>query len=576
MLVLGIHVATANSVSLGIDKVKLNHTCDIAIFLLFVSRSAAILRSQFEEHTRGKRHLVMTRSGITLTAVRVGCLPVVIALAVGIVRVGGARIGHQHIAGEVAQIVHHAVDAEIVAVYVSRRCRDLLKRQLTHTVDGKVSLVLHLSHTVTCSLKHHAASNHANEVGTLQSVEQSACVNRAYSGFFPVLSYLLQISRRCRQFLIFVLIYFFAHAVSLICYAVAVGASREIFQTLVAQTEVCTLTVGEFIVLFSRYLRLQVIVVGAVVRDMQLTIAVNKRQVAATVESAHMLGADGDEVAARHVAQSRRHVAEHGSGVGIHLIRTVRHVAAAEYRIMDNDTPVINVKGIPLSTVTDIVLALEGIELLKRHIVILGVCRAANGHAAGSIHLSVWLYNHLTVFCKCSVFRAVNGVITTSGSRACLFSALGTDTIYIAEVAAAEYVAVAVSIVGRGSHLAATDIDLCLSEHVAVGIEGASPAEVVVTLATCKDIALHMAVIHLDVGLAQLVFSPQRAHAVLVAAHGDVTTAYGCNLATAEETVTDHAVPHGDASGIHTTVVNVAAAEDVAAAIDSLNSLIKT
>ena len=303
---------------------------------------------------------------------------------------------------------------------------------------------------------------------------------------------------------------------------------------------------------------------------MQLAVAIDKREVTTAIETAHVLGADGDEVAARHVAQSRRHVAEHGSGVGIHLIRTVSHVAAAEDRIMDDDTPVINVKGIPLSAVTGIVLALEGIELLKRHIVILGVCRAANGHAAGSTHLSVWLYNHLTVFCKCSTFRTINGVITTSGSRACLFSALGADTIHIAEVAAAEYVAVTLGVVRCRAYLAATDEGFGLSEYVAVGIEGTYPTEVVVTLAAGKDIAQHMTVIHLYVGLAQLVFAKKGALAVLVAGHFYGSTSDGCNLAAAEETVPDLAVPHYYISGIDTTVVNVAAAEDVATAIETV------
>ena len=155
MLVLCIDIATAYGISLGVDKVKLYHTSDIAVVLL-CSRRRLWLVNQLKEHTRGKCHLVVTRSGVTLLVGLVSLFPVVVgSSAVSITRVCSAHMIHLHVAGKVAQTVHKTVDAEIVAVSCCIGGIDFLQRQLTHTVDGVALFVLHLRHTVEGSLQHH-------------------------------------------------------------------------------------------------------------------------------------------------------------------------------------------------------------------------------------------------------------------------------------------------------------------------------------------------------------------------------------------------------------------------------------
>ena len=77
-----------------------------------------------------------------------------------------------HIAGQRTEIVHHAIDAEVVAVLLilvvvgissTHRCL-LVQRDLTHTVDGVVGIVHCLGHTVLGTHHHHTTTKDAAEV----------------------------------------------------------------------------------------------------------------------------------------------------------------------------------------------------------------------------------------------------------------------------------------------------------------------------------------------------------------------------------------------------------------------------
>ena len=62
----------------------------------------------------------------------------------------------------------------------------LVQRHLTHTVDGVVSVVHNLRHTVLGTLHHHTAAEHTAEVGTLDGVQQTASIDRDNTVLLPV------------------------------------------------------------------------------------------------------------------------------------------------------------------------------------------------------------------------------------------------------------------------------------------------------------------------------------------------------------------------------------------------------
>ena len=100
VLVLGVDIAAADGVGLGIDEVQFHHAGDVAVVLVL---GGAHLGGQLQEHAGGQGHLVVARGGVALTAVPVFVLPVVVCL--GRRYVGGVRrtgIGHPYVAGQVA------------------------------------------------------------------------------------------------------------------------------------------------------------------------------------------------------------------------------------------------------------------------------------------------------------------------------------------------------------------------------------------------------------------------------------------------------------------------------------------
>ena len=97
------------------------------------------------------------------------------------------------VAGQRTEVVHDVVDAEVVAVDgVGRRGISgddrplLVERHLAHTVDGVVGVVHLLGHTVLGTLHHHAAAEHATEVGTLDGVHQTTGIDGQHTALLPV------------------------------------------------------------------------------------------------------------------------------------------------------------------------------------------------------------------------------------------------------------------------------------------------------------------------------------------------------------------------------------------------------
>ena len=328
-----------------------------------------------------------------------------------------------------------------------------------------------------------------------------------------------------------------------------------------AQTEVGTLTVSQRVVLVHLDTLLQSIVVGAVVRDVELSVAVNQREVATAIQSTDMLRSYGNQVTSVDIAQRCRHITEDGHRVGINLITTHCHITTCKHCVADNDAVI--VKSLPLRLVVNIFLSLQFVQSIGRHIVILGVGRASNGNAFSGQHLGVGFYHHLAVLRPSGTVRTICRIVITSG-RVCAQCRLLTYTIDIPHVATAKYITIAFLVVLRCTNLTTTDKHFRLTEHVAIGVERAHLTEVVVALATAIDIAHDMTIIHLDVGLSIFVDTFERTLTVLIAGGRHRTTSDGSNLATAKDTVTHKTAIHLYIGKVHATVVDIAATESVA------------
>ena len=80
-----------------------------------------------------------------------------------------------------------------------------------------------------------------------------------------------------------------------------------------------------------------IVVVGTVVGDIQLAVAIDEGQVTIAVETADVNGTDGDEVTVVNIVDGGGGVAKHGLGVNIQLTTTY-NITACKDSIVDNDT----------------------------------------------------------------------------------------------------------------------------------------------------------------------------------------------------------------------------------------------
>ena len=157
-------------------------------------------------------------------------------------------------------------------------------------------------------MQYQTTAEHAAEIGTLDGIQQTTCIDRTETILYPV-GCCLKFSWQC---VILVLTDTVAMMISL-------STDGDIRLTQVFQFEVSTLTVGQLLIFFKGNLLVQSVVVGTIVGDVQLTIATYYRKVTTAVETAGMLCTYSDEVVMIDVVQGCRRIAEYGNRVGITL-----------------------------------------------------------------------------------------------------------------------------------------------------------------------------------------------------------------------------------------------------------------
>ena len=164
-------------------------------------------------------------------------------------------------------------------------------------------------------------------------------------------------------------------------------------------------------------------------------------------------------------------------------------------------------------------------------------------------------------------------------------------TIYETDIATAKDVAIALGHTFVGTHLAAIDVDLGLTEdvafaeqavssqgchHLLVHIQGTVTAPAVLTSATAKDVALHMSVIHLNLRLTW----SEDAHvaAFYTGCRGEATTrrtgSDGTQLAATVEAAANGTAVHGDVGFVHITVYHITATKGVTGLLNGVRLLI--
>ena len=261
------------------------------------------------------------------------------------------------IAGQGTEEVHDAVDAKVVAMHtildvadISRANRlHLVQRYLTYTVDGVVGVVDDFGHTVLGALHHHTATEDTAEVGTLDGVHRATGIARKHTVLFPVGAIRRSIGVEHRIIRIPVNIHALKdrqHLIGCNGGTYSVGLARNVgtlLQALVADFVVSLLTLGESFVLRQGNRILDVIEVRTVVGDVQLSVAIDKRQVAVAIQTAHTTTTNGDEVAVIDIVDGSCGIAEHRGGVGINLGGTRGGVTAGEHSIVDDDAFLVDI-----------------------------------------------------------------------------------------------------------------------------------------------------------------------------------------------------------------------------------------
>ena len=132
----------------------------------------------------------------------------------------------------------------------------------------------------------------------------------------------------------------------------------------VFQLVICFLSLGQFVVFINEQVIVQAIIVGAVVVNVQLAEAVDQRQVTVAVESAHIVGAERDQVEIIDIAQRGSGIAVDGGGIGKEVVTTLGDVSAGKDGVVDGDA--VDVKVLPLIFV--VVPVLQFVQILHRHI----------------------------------------------------------------------------------------------------------------------------------------------------------------------------------------------------------------
>ena len=445
----------------------------------------------------------------------------------------------------------------------------LVERQLTHTVDGVVNGLAYFCHTVLGALQHHARTKHTAEVGTLDGVQQTTGIDRTEAVRLEAGLHLIGDGLVAQElqilFLRQTLVLLIEHTVD-----------GDISQTPVFQLEVGTLTVRETAILIDTDGLLQAVVVGAVVGDVQLTIAVYHTQVTTTIETTGMLGSDSDEITVVDIIECRGGIAVDGRGIGVGLFTVRGHVSTGKHGIADIDTALFLTGGVaceeflPVGTGigTAVILLRQGIQIVRRHIVKRMICLTIVSDGVAVLDLQIGGNDHLTVFGQFTV----STIIIDMTGRTCSYLLLGlvtidTGAVDVADIATTEDVAITFGHTFAGTNLTTMDMNLGLTEDVTVHVKGSllTIAEDIVSLTTTVDIAQHMTVVDLYVGLTGLVDAFQRTDGVRRTAGLNSSTADGSYLTATHNAVADCAVPHGNIAEVNTTQHIIAATKQVTA-----------
>ena len=199
------------------------------------------------------------------------------------------------------------------------------------------------------ALHHHTATEDTAEVGTLDGVHRATGIARKHTVLFPVGAIRRSIGVEHRIVRIAVNIHALKdrqHFIGCNGGIFSVGLARIVdtrLQALVADFVVSLLTLGESFVLRQVNRILDVIEVRAVVGDVQLSVAIDKRQVAVAIQTADTTTTNGDEVAVIDIVDGSCGIAEHRGGVGIDFGGTRGSVTAGEHSIVDDDAFLVDI-----------------------------------------------------------------------------------------------------------------------------------------------------------------------------------------------------------------------------------------
>ena len=281
---------------------------------------------------------------------------------------------------------------------------------------------------------------------------------------------------------------------------------------------------------------------------MQLTEAIDQREVTIAIETAHLLCTKGYEVVVIDVAQRCCSVAIHRHRVSIEVITTLGDVTTGKEGIVDGDAAAVEL--IPFLETRCLICALILVSVLKLvqslqgHIFTFSIrgldtrCRIGSKAAdtAFSSDLAVRLNGDVTIACQSTVRFELILIVncfchridvieaaTIGRNTLCqvFVASVGTGlrscgTIDIALVTTAEHVAVAQQHTGLGADLATTDmyvgraedITLRTAVHVVLfllTLEIAFTVPVVIASTTAENVAHHMAAPQIDMGFTSLV-----------------------------------------------------------------------
>ncbi len=392
-----------------------------------------------------------------------------------------------------------------------------VQRQFPHTVNRIYRSIAHISHTVLRPLQHQARPIHTTHVGTLNRVQQTTSIDGAETELFPIGFISIFIGKM-------IVILFTNSIFSLILFAINLHS----LLTLIFQLKISTLTIRHFLIFSQSDLRIQPIVVSAVVGNVQLTITIHHRQVATTIETTRMLRAHRDEVAVIDIVEYRSSVAKHRCSIGIGLVAVRGHIATRKHSVMNLDTtlhrvvwingavgkPVACIENRPFSRPSPIgTLLRQRVQICRRHITVCPIRLSFILDRLSLPHLQIRRHHHLAVFRQSPI-----GIIIPMARGSCPLlttcTVLIPPAIHIANITPAKHVAIALGKTFIRSYFTSMNIHLSLSEHIAICVKTIPHAipQHVVALATTEYVTSDMTIVDFHMSSTSLIDAIQFTH----------------------------------------------------------------